>query len=58
MKTFQKLTLTCLFIYLPFASSAWGVLGHRVVGQIADSYLMPKAKIEIQKILGFESIAM
>jgi hypothetical protein len=58
MKTFQKLTLICLFVYLPFAGSAWGVLGHRVVGQIADSYLTPKAKIEIQKILGFESVAM
>jgi hypothetical protein len=58
MKTFQKLKLICLFIYLPFASSAWGVLGHRIVGQIADSYLSPKAKVEIQKILGFESVAI
>jgi S1/P1 Nuclease len=58
MKIFQKLTLICLFIYLPFASNAWGVLGHRIVGQIADSYLTPKAKTEIQKILGFESVAI
>jgi hypothetical protein len=58
MKTIQKITLICLFIYTPFASKAWGVLGHRIVGQIADSYLTPKAKIEIQKILGFESVAM
>jgi S1/P1 Nuclease len=58
MNTFKKLIFICLFIYLPFVSSAWGVLGHRIVGQIADSYLTPKAKIEIQKILGFESIAM
>lgn len=58
MKKFQKLTLICLFIYMPFASHAWGVLGHRIVGQIADSYLTPKAKTEIVKILGFESIAM
>jgi hypothetical protein len=47
MKKFQKLTLICLFIYMPFASHAWGVLGHRIVGQIADGYLTPKAKIEI-----------
>ncbi len=43
---------------MPFASHAWGVLGHRIVGQIADGYLTPKAKTEIIKILGFESIAM
>jgi hypothetical protein len=28
------------------------------VGQIAESYLTPKARIEIQKILGNESIAV
>lgn len=58
MKTIQKLTFICLFIYIPFASGAWGVLGHRIVGQIADSYLTPKAKLEIKKLLGNESIAM
>ena len=36
---------------------AWGKLGHRVVAQIADSYLTPKARIELQKILGTESLA-
>jgi len=34
------------------------MLGHRIVGEIADSYLSPSAKKEIQKILGTESIAM
>ena len=37
---------------------AWGVLGHRIVGQIADSYLTKQTKKEIYKILGTESIAM
>ena len=37
---------------------AWGVLGHRIVGQIADSYLTKNTKKEIYKILGNESIAM
>ncbi len=37
---------------------AWGVLGHRIVGEIADSYLTARAKKEIEKILGNESIAM
>lgn len=37
---------------------AWGVLGHRIIGQIADSYLTKNAKKEIFKILGNESIAI
>jgi hypothetical protein len=36
----------------------WGVLGHRIVGQIADTYLSPSAKNAIAKILGNESIAI
>ena len=55
---FQKIIIISLFFYLPFASNAWGVLGHRIVGQIADSYLTPTAKKEIAKILGNESIAI
>jgi len=37
---------------------AWGTLGHRISGQIADSYLNPKARKAIQAILGTESIAI
>jgi hypothetical protein len=44
--------------YLPFQAAAWGVLGHRIIGEIAASYLTPKAKKEIAKILGNASIAM
>ena len=58
MKRFQKILVLCLFVYMPFAGSAWGVTGHRIVGQIADEYLTKKAKAEIAKILGFESIAI
>lgn len=58
MKRFQKILVLCLFVYMPFAGSAWGVTGHRIVGQIADDYLTKKAKAEIAKILGFESIAI
>ncbi|MDB5230630.1 MAG: Nuclease, partial [Chitinophagaceae bacterium] len=38
--------------------SAWGVLGHRIVGQIAYSYLTPKARLGVAGILGNESVAM
>lgn len=58
IKAFKKTLLLGLFFYLPFTTMAWGVLGHRIVGQIADSYLTPNAKNTIYKILGTESIAM
>ena len=58
MKLFKQLLLVSMFFYLPFTSMAWGVLGHRIVGQIAASYLTPKAKLAVQQILGNESIAM
>src|SRR5437868_3261154 len=59
----QKVLLKTLFfvgisIYLPLQSMAWGMLGHRIVGEIAESYLTSKAKAAIQKILGVESMAM
>ena len=58
MNILKKITLIALFFYLPSQTNAWGVLGHRIVGQIAESYLTPGAKKEIQKILGTESIAI
>jgi hypothetical protein len=54
----KKICIIFLFFYLPFQTNAWGVLGHRIVGQIADSYLTLTAKKAISKILGNESIAM
>lgn len=47
-----------IFFYLPLQSMAWGQLGHRIVGQIAETYLSAKAAKEIKKILGNESLAM
>lgn len=58
MNRIKKLVLLGLFLYLPFCSMAWGVLGHRIIGQIADCYLTKTAKREIYKILGNESVAM
>ena len=58
IQNIKKTALLCLFFYLPFSSMAWGVLGHRIVGQIADTYLTKQTKKEIYKILGTESIAM
>src|SRR6266404_1384411 len=58
MNTAKKIIFFVSLFSLPFYSFGWGVLGHRIIGQIAESYLTPKAKTEVQKILGTESIAM
>lgn len=46
------------FLLVPQRSAAWGMLGHRITGQIAESYLTPKARKAIRAILGDSSIAM
>jgi len=53
-----KIFLIGLCFYLPLQSMAWGLLGHRIVGEIADSYLNAKARAAIKKILGDETIAI
>jgi hypothetical protein len=60
MKTsiFKKLLLGIAIVYLPVQTMAWGTNGHRISGQIADSYLNAKARAAIKAILGNESIAM
>jgi S1/P1 Nuclease len=58
MNTTKKIVLICLFFYLPFATIAWGTEGHRIVGQIAESYLTKRAQKEINNILGTETLAM
>lgn len=57
-KMSAAILLFVFFSYMPVQSMAWGQLGHRVVGQIANSYLSAKTKIEITKILGTESVAL
>jgi len=44
--------------YTPAQVSAWGTIGHRVVGEIADSYLKAKTRKAVQDILGYETLAM
>ncbi|HQS06079.1 MAG TPA: S1/P1 nuclease, partial [Daejeonella sp.] len=54
----KKVFLAVVLLYLPVQAMAWGLLGHRVVGQIAESYLNRKASREIKLILGNENLAM
>jgi len=58
LNVLKKLLLGVAIMYLPVQSMAWGTNGHRICGQIADSYLTPKARAAIKAILGDESIAI
>lgn len=57
-KIYRIFLVVSIAVYLPLQSMAWGVLGHRIVGQVADSHLSKKAKRAIAAILGNESVAM
>lgn len=54
----KKLAVLVIIIMLPLLAGAWGPLGHRITGQIADSYLKPSARKAIKSILGNETLAM
>lgn len=58
MKTLKKSLLILTLAYLPLVANAWGVLGHRIVGEIADHYINAKTRKAIMQILGPESMAM
>lgn len=55
----KKLLFLIVLSSFSFPSMAWwGMTGHRVVGEIAESYLTAKAKKAIKEILGDESLAI
>lgn len=54
----KKIVIVFTLAYLPFTAGAWGVLGHRIVGEVADQYLQAKARLAIKQILGTESMGM
>jgi len=58
MKSIKKLMIILTLSFVPYVAGAWGVLGHRIVGQVADYYLNAKTRKAVQQILGTESMAM
>ncbi len=54
MKTLASVMLISLFSIQSFA---WGPIGHRTVGLIADATLTPTAKAGVQQLLGRENLA-
>ncbi len=58
MRFTTALLAILLTFFIPFHSFAWGTNGHRITAQVAYNHLSGKAKREIAKILGDESLAM
>ncbi|RZK41244.1 MAG: S1/P1 Nuclease [Pedobacter sp.] len=54
----KRILIALVCLYAPFSAGAWGVIGHRVVGEVADKYINAKTRKAIQQILGHESLAM
>lgn len=54
----KRTSILLLLLAISLKGFSWGQTGHRVVGQIANSYLSCKAKRNIRKILGTESVAI
>lgn len=57
-KLVQYVIILNFILIIPIEGQAWGVLGHRIVGEIAENYLSSKAKKRVQQLLGNESVAM
>ena len=54
----KKIIILLLFTVCYAHVNAWGPTGHRTTGWIADKYLNKKARKEIERILGGQSLAM
>lgn len=58
MIKYIKVSLILLMFFAPVSVSAWSMIGHRIVGEIAENHLTGKAKKAVLNILGTESLAM
>lgn len=54
----KKIIIPALLVTVGFTLISWGVVGHRAIGKLAETHLTSKAKAEVEKILGTESLAM
>jgi hypothetical protein len=57
-RTLLKLWLLALFLLWGQAASAWGNLGHRITGTVAESLLTATARRQVRALLGEESLAV
>ena len=54
----KKIFFSVIFLSFFISGFSWGMMGHRIIGEIADRYLTAKARSEIKKILGDTTIAI
>lgn len=54
----KAVLIAAICFYIPLNSMAWGLLGHRVVAEVADHHLNGKTRKAIARIIGPGSIAM
>ncbi|MCG2615656.1 S1/P1 nuclease [Terrimonas sp. NA20] len=52
-----RATLLAAVLMISHLAFCWGLTGHRIIGEIAESHLSSKAKKEIKKLFGRESLA-
>lgn len=57
MKQIYGLMTAFCFLLNSAEASAWGQIGHRITGEIAESYLNDKARAAIKELLPNESLA-
>ena len=53
----MKKGLIVLGIFVTLHVAGWGIIGHRTVGYIAELHLSGKAKKEVKRVLGNETLA-
>jgi len=54
----ERLLPMFLLLLSPMSLWAWGVDGHRAVGKIAEQHLTRKARLEVQRLLGTETLTL
>jgi hypothetical protein len=57
-KNIKIAVLLAICSYFPATAFAWGMIGHRVVGQVAETYLSKKSRKAVKDILGGETLAI
>ncbi len=53
-----KIVVLLMLLIAPTVSFGWGTTGHRVIGEVAQHHLSKKAKKELKKLIGMESLSL
>ena len=56
-RIFLRIFLATFLLFIFQNAFSWGLLGHRIVGEIAQQHLSKKAKKELRKLIGRETLA-